>query len=176
MKYLQLIIGIIIIGIVSCKRIQPVEIDYCEMLTRDQSHVNHVETEKSVMEENNKIRHQIFLENYEQLIQLTKDEGFPNISFDSLPQDSCKYWAITATLIHIAQSKPKIFFSEETISLFKEEMDKGNLESEDLTPAFRISFVTNEFCEDLQEIINKAIQTWGMESHLNGLPKFKKCN
>lgn len=176
MKYLQLIIGILIIGMVSCKRIKPIKIDYCEMLTKDQSHVNHVDTDTSVMKENNRIRQQIFLENYEQLIQLTKGEGFPNISFDSLPQDSCKYWAVTATLIHMAQAKPEIFFSEATISLFKEQMDAGNLESEDLTPAFRISFRTNEFCDDLQAPINKAIQTWGMEPHLDSQPKFKKCN
>ncbi|MCC6722976.1 MAG: hypothetical protein IT258_00605 [Saprospiraceae bacterium] len=176
MKYLQLIIGILIIGIVSCERIKPNKIDYCKMLTKDQSHVNHVDTDTSVMNENNRIRQQIFLENYVQLIQSTKEEGFPNISEDNLPQDSCKYWAVTATLIHMAQAKPEIFFSEETISLFKKEMDAGHLKSEDLVPAFRISFTTNEFCDSLQETINKALQTWKMEPFLNSQPKFKKCN
>lgn len=176
MKNTSLTLGILMISMIACKPNKSLELDYCEMLTRDQSYVNHDETDKAVVEENKRKRSQIFVENYEQLIALTKREGFPSISFENLPQDSCKYWAITITLIHIAQTKPETFFSEEAIALFEEEIEKGNIDSEDLAPAFRVSLMTNEFCDDLQGNIEKAIQIWGMEPYLNVRPKFKKCN
>ena len=176
MKYQQIIIGVIIIANIGCNSNKPIEIDYCKMLTRDQSYVNREELDPVKRESNREKRKEIFIENYDQIIQLTKQKGFPNINFEDLPQDSCKYWAVTATLIHMAQSKPEIFFSEKTISLFKDEMNKGNLEPEDLTPAFRLSFTTNEFCEDLKETINKAVQVWEMKPHVNQEPKFKKCD
>jgi hypothetical protein len=176
MKRLQIIIGIFTLIALSCEHNKPIEIDYCEMLARDQYYVNRDETDQAIREENSKKRRQIFEENYEQIIKLTKQEGFPKINFENLPQDSCKYWAVTITLIHIAQSRPEIFFSQETVALFKEEMEKGNLDSKNLAPAFRVSFMTNEFCEELQKPIQDAIESWKMESHLNRKPKFRKCS
>lgn len=175
MKTQQLFNGIILVGLLSCAPINTIEIDFCKMLARDQSNLNYGETDETKREENKKKRRQLFLENYKAIIQLTKDNGFPNIDFGNSPQDSCKFWAVTSTLIHMAQSKPEIFFSEETISIFKEEISKGNMESQDLTAAFRVSFITNEFCEELEKPIRKAINSWGMEAHIKREPKFKKC-
>lgn len=176
MKNIHVFVFLILASNISCQLDNPVQINYCEMLTKDQSHVDFDYTDPQVVKSNVQQRKEIFLENYKQIIALTKQEGFPNINFDSLPQDSCKYWAITATLIHMAQAWPDVFFTEETISLLKKEMEEGNLESEDLTPAFRISFHTNEFCDNLEPLIKKAIDTWEMKPHLDSEPRFKKCD
>lgn len=162
--------------LVACKTNKPVEFDYCSMLETDQSHLNEGVADEIKRKENTSLRKKGFEENFQQILELTKQQGFPNVSFENLPKDSCKYWAVTSTLIHMAQTKPEVFFSEETTTLFKEEMNKGNLDSEDLTPAFRMSFATNEFCQNLEASINRAIQTLGMKPHLYGSPVFKKCD
>lgn len=176
MNPIQTLAGILILAMPNCKPNKPIDIDYCDMLTKDQSYVNLEEKDEQIRMENNKKREELFVKNYEQIIQLTKQEGFPNIDRNNMPQDSCKYWGVTATLIHMAQAKPEIFFSEDNITLFESEIKKGNLEPKNLTPAFRISFITNEFCEDLREPINKAVDVWKMKTFLNSEPKFKKCN
>ncbi len=171
-----IMLAILLLGIFSCSPNKPLAMDYCEMLQRDQSFVDREETDPAKRERNHLKRQQLFIENYEQIIQCTKREGFPKVRFAHLPQDSCKYWAVTMTLIHTAQTKPEIFFGDESISLFNQQIKKGNLEPEVLAPAFRVSFTTNEFCDDLEESIRKAIKIWGMESYLNKEPKFKKCD
>jgi hypothetical protein len=176
MKFISLITVILTVGFWDCKPNKPIELDFCSMLVTDQSHLNDGVTDPDKWKENNSLRKKSFEENFQQILELTKQQGFPNVSFEELPKDSCKYWAVTATLIHMAQTKPEVFFSEEITTLFKEEMNKGNLDSEDLTPAYRISFTSNEFCQKLEASINQAIQTLGMEPHLNGSPTFKKCD
>lgn len=176
MKFISLITIILTVGFWACKTNKSAELDYCKMLTKDQSHLNEGVTDPNKRKENTSLRNKGFEENFQQILVLTKQQGFPNVSFEGLPKDSCKYWAVTATLIHMAQSKPEVFFSEEITTLFKAEITKGNLDSEDLMPAYRISFTSNEFCQKLEASINQAIQTLGMEPHLNGSPSFKKCD
>ncbi|HMR86644.1 MAG TPA: hypothetical protein PKD51_00745 [Saprospiraceae bacterium] len=175
MKYLIIISFSIIAVCWSCKLNKKVDLDYCNMLEKDQSHMNEGVTDPDKRKENTSLRNKGFEENFQQILELTKQQGFPNVSFEDLPKDSCKYWAVTATLIHMAQTKPEVFFSEEITTLFKEEINKGNLDSDDLTPAYRISFTSNKFCQNLEASINHAIQTLGMETYLNGSPTFKKC-
>ena len=176
MKNILLLFITFMINLTACKTNKAVELDYCKMLTKDQSHLNEVVIDPNKRKENTSLRNKGFEENFQQILVLTKQQGFPNVSFEELPKDSCKYWAVTATLIHMAQTKPEVFFSEEITSLFKAEITKGNLDSEDLMPAYRISFTSNEFCQKLEASINQAIQTLGMEPHLNGSPSFKKCD
>lgn len=176
MKYLQVVAGILLIGMVSCESNQPIELDYCAMLTKDQSFVNHGETDSLKRASNYFNRKALFLENFEQLLERTKREGFPQVHFEELPKDSCKNWAITMTLIHMAQAQPDQFFKDEIISLFQNEIKKGNLQPEDLAPAFRVSFTTNEFCEALKAPIQRAVLNWELGSHLDKEPRFKKCD
>jgi hypothetical protein len=176
MKNVLLLFISLIISFTACTSNKSVEWDFCNMLTKDQSHLNDGVTDADKRKENTSLRNKGFEENFLQILELSKQQGFPNVSFEDLPKDSCKYWAVTATLIHMAQTKPEVFFSEEITLLFKEEMNKGNLDSDDLTPAFRMSFATNEFCQNLEASINHAIQTLGMKPHLYGSPIFKKCD
>ena len=175
MKQLQLILVLLLTFTLACKNEKPIELDYCDMLSKDQSYVNKETTDTAVIERNRRLRHQIFVENYTQIVRLTKQSGFPNFDFEALPQDSCKNWALTATLIHMAQAKPEIFFSTENIALLSSEIDKGNLDSSDLFVAFKVSFVTNQFCEELRENINMAITKWRIKDLENTEANYKSC-
>lgn len=160
---------------ISCKPAEPIVLDYCAMLETDQSYVDHDEKDETVRAENSRKRDEIFKENFVSMIELTKQDGFPDISTNETPQDSCRWWAVTMTLIHMAQAEPEVFFDEKTVSLFKNELQKGNVESENLAPPFRVSFMTNTFCNDLKEPIQEAMIAWGVESRINAEPKFKDC-
>lgn len=176
MKKSLILIVLLVVCVIGCKPIEPIELDYCEMLKRDQSYVDRDEPDEKVRTENNRKRGEIFIENFEALISLTKQDGFPEKGLLKTPLDSCRIWAINMTLIHMVQEKPETFFSQEIVSLFDGELKKGNLEAEDLASPIRTSFMTNRFCSDLRDPIQKAIDVWGVGSKIFREPKFKECD
>ena len=141
-----------------------VELDYCKMLEEDQSFLD-----------NSEERNKIFEKNFNQILEKTRKEGFPTVSFKDSKTDSCKYWSVTATLIHIVQSKPELLFDQEVIELFKKEMDKGNMDNDLLIPAFKISSKTREFCDTLKSKIEYSTNLWGLNSSLIKEIKYKEC-
>ena len=76
-------IGLFLFGLVACKE-EPIILDYCKMISEDQSYVN---TDKSDMVKFNadkKERHKIFKKNFELIIRKTKQAGFPYVSLNSV--------------------------------------------------------------------------------------------
>jgi len=69
-----------------------------------------------------KKRLDIIKSNFKLLIAQTEIAGFPNIDYSALPKDSCKTLAVTATLIHIAQTSPESLFNDKIINLFENEI------------------------------------------------------
>jgi len=170
-----LLLKIIIFCFIGCKTDKTKELDYCQILERDQSHVDHTETDTSIIAENRRIRRQYFSENFNQIIEHIKQNGFPRISRETMDQDSCKFHAIQITLIHTIQTRPEVFFSDEIISLFEKEIKNGNMQPEDLLSSFRVGFQMNNFCKDLKENIERAIHVWKITQLKNVELNYTDC-
>ena len=174
-QYYTIIYFALGIGLLSCKS-SPIVIDYCEMIKSDQSFVN---TDKSDMDQFNadrQARHKIFNSNFDAIMQLTSQEGFPYVSLSTYPADSCKYWAVTMTMIHTAQADPEVFFSKKVAKIFETEMKKGNLEKGLLEKSCIISSRTSEFCEHLRTDIQYATKLWGLKPDIFDESKFVECS
>ncbi len=150
--------------IISCtQKEKKIELDYCQMIAEDQ--------------DDTKDRYEAFIRNYQLLIDYTKQNGFPSIDENYLPQDSCKYQAVTFTLVHIAQTAPELLFNNEIIQLFSKEMKKGNLDVSDLYPAFKISSSQGQaFCEALKPYIDASFKAWQMDEELYERFRYEPCN
>ena len=170
-----LIVAFFITGIIACKE-EPIALDYCKMISEDQSYVN---TDKSNMvkfKADKVERHKIFKKNFELIMKKTDQDGFPYISLNNYPQDSCKYWAVSMTMIHTAQSNPQNFFSKKYVDLIKQEMDKGNIEKKLLKQSSEITARTIELCTKLKPKIEYALNRWELESTIFNEANFVKCN
>lgn len=168
------IIGILTILIMSCKN-EPIKLDYCKMIAEDQTFVN---TDKSDMEQfdSDKLkRREIFKKNFNLIMEKTRQDGFPFVSIENYQNDSCKYWAVSMTMIHTAQSNPELFFSKKYANIFKSELDKGNIERRLLEQSSIITSKTIELCEELQSEIKYATNLWGIDYSIFNDAKFIKC-
>ena len=161
----RVIVILVILGIFSCKQVnsEKEKLNFCQMLNDDQ-------------ELKGQQRHNAFKANFNSIIEYTKLNGFPNFDFNSLPQDSCKTWAIMGTLIHIVQSSPESVFKPEIIDLLSIEIGKGNLDPEDIYPAFKISTGGNQiFCDSLRPYIEETFVKWKMDIDLKSGFKYENC-
>lgn len=168
-------ITLFILVLFSCKQ-DPIYIDYCKMIDDDQSFVN---TNKRDLEQYNadKLeRHKIFKKNFDMLMRKTAQDGFPYVALENLPQDSCKYWAVSMTMIHTAQSNPTVFFSKKYADLFKREMDEGNLEEQTLKRSVEITAKTIELCENIKSDIQYAVGVWGIDYSVFDEANFVACD
>jgi len=163
-----------LMGLFGCKY-EPVVLDYCKMISDDQTFVN---TDKSDMVKFNadrKKRHKIFKKNFDLIMKKTKQDGFPYVSLNNYSQDSCKYWAVSMTMIHTAQSNPKLFFSKDYVDLFKTEMNKGNIEKKLLIQSSQITAKTIDLCNNLKPKIKYALDKWELDSMLFDEANFIEC-
>lgn len=162
---LKIVYGLsLVIFLISCN--QPkVDIDYCSMLEEDQSYLSSEELDQ---------RKKVFVENLETIVKEINENGFPDINpIGKPPKDSCKYWAINGTLIHISQTRPDLFYNEDHVSLFETEIKKGNLDPQVLYPAIKMGS-SREFCSDMKSQIFGAIDRWTLDANDFEL-KFKEC-
>ncbi len=145
------------------------------MIADDQAFVN---TDKSDLERFNSDklkRRKIFKKNFDLIMDKTRQDGFPFVSIENYQRDSCKYWAVSMTMIHTAQSNPEVFFSKKYTEIFKSELDKGNIERKLLEQSCIITAKTNELCEELQSNIKYATDLWEIEYSIFDEAKFIKC-
>jgi hypothetical protein len=175
MKYLVLSIALILCGFLSCNN-EPISLNYCKMIEEDQSFVNTDKTDMNQFNLDKIERHKLFKKNFELLMMKTKQDGFPKVSLNNFKQDSCKYFAITMTMIHTAQSNPNVFFSEKYANLFKREMDKGNIEKKLLTQSATITAKTIDLCKDIKPDIKFAVELWGIDFSIFNEANFIDCN
>lgn len=148
----------------SCQSDVPIVLDYCKMHAEDQSFLD-----------DSFKRKEMFKKKIHQIMAYTRQQGFPKVSFYDEPFDSCKYWAVTGTMIHIAQAEPALLFNQKTIDFFKKEMEKGNLDKELFIPAFKISSRTNTFCETMKPDIEYALQLWELDASYFEEATYIKC-
>ena len=149
-------------------------IDYCEILEKDQSNLF---SQERTQEENAialEKRKQIFLENFDVIIKEVMRKGFPHLNEESKKLDSCIYDAILATLIHISQTRPDLFYSPEITDLFLKEIQANRLTTDLLyTPVKMGAF--NTVCDTLKTRIETAIKLWGVKEELLQNFKYKNC-
>jgi hypothetical protein len=142
---------------------QPTELSYCEMHETDQSFVNNDKTDMERYEADREKRLQLIKANFESLVTYSMREGFPLVHPEDAVLDSCKYWAVTMTMIHTAQAQPDLFFSPEMSSFFKKEMNKGNIRRELLEQCLIIAFRTNSLSEANTAHVSTAAESWGIQ-------------
>ena len=112
-----------IVVILGCKKASLNQIDFCKMLELDQSYVPNEETTMEEAMLNSQKREKIFKDNFKQLIEYSKQNGFPQIgSLKTTDLDSCKNWAIALTFFHVGQSQPKLFFEKKQPNCLKERL------------------------------------------------------
>ncbi len=130
---------------ISCNNEKP-NLDYCTMLDNDQSHINSDKNSPTYQSDREK-RNDIYLENFNQIIEYSKKYGFPQIERKQAMSDSCKYKTISATFVHIAQSNINQFFIEEVKSFFLVESKKNTELKKIIGQSIIVTLNTNDLCE-----------------------------
>jgi hypothetical protein len=162
------------LGFIACGQ-EALILDYCKMISEDQSYVNTDKSDMVNFKADKAKRHEIFKKNFDLLMMKTKQAGFPYVSLNNYQQDSCKYWAVSMTMIHTAQSNPSLFFNKKYAKLFKREMDKGNIEKKLLRQASTITAKTIDLCETIKPNIKYATELWGIDYSIFEEANFIKC-
>lgn len=168
------IILICLISLSYCK-VDPIKLDYCTMMSEDQSFINYDMSNMVKFNEDKIKREQLFKKNFDLLMLKTKQDGFPNVTVNDFMLDSCKYWAVSMTMIHTAQTNPELFFSNRTANLFKREMDKGNLRKAILEESCVFVASTNDLCNQLSDDIRVACDLWEVDHSIFENTVFVKC-
>lgn len=175
MKVLKMVmVAIYLSGLIACSE-GPIPLDYCKMISEDQLHVNNDKSDSLKYQADRAERYETFEKNFELIMQKTRQDGFPYVSLNNYTEDSCKYWAVSMTMIHTAQSNPGKFFSKKYADLFKNEMEKGNLERELLERSSIITAKTMDLCDELKPDIEYAVKTWGIRSNIFDEANFINC-
>ena len=161
-------------SLISCNE-KSIDLDYCKMLSDDQSNVNWDKSNMMKFDDDKIKRNKKIINNFKLLIDESKINGFPRVNLDFSSPDSCKNRAVTMTMIHIAQINPNLFFGDKYSKLFKTEIDKGNLDKELLRRSSIVCFRTEEICEFLKPKIEIALNLWDIHSSILKHAKFVKC-
>ncbi|GEM_PF-6528790 len=94
---------------------------YKTIMKTDQSHVN-----------DNEIRHLIFKTNFNQIISIIQNQGYPKYKEQPKKKkdQTIIKTATTITFFHILQSAPEMLLDPAIIALLKNEIDAGNMPKE----------------------------------------------
>lgn len=153
--------------LIHCGLKKSIKLDYCKMLEEDQSHVNNDKSNMEQYRKDSNLRDAIFYKNFQSIIELTLEEGFPDVN---MTKDSCLNSAVYMTMIHTAQSNPKLFFSNEIVALFKEELKNESLDKQLLNTSTLMGYLSNETEEEIKLMIDVAIKTWNIDREKNFEP------
>lgn len=175
MKTSQLFFVFLLLLQLSCSE-EKIVLDYCTMIAEDQLHVNQDKSDMDRFNADRKKRHKIFEKNFDLLMQKTRQDGFPFVSLQTYAADSCKYWAVTMTMLHTAQSDPAKFFSKKYARIFQAELNKGNIEKSLLEKSCTLTANTIALCEDLKPDIRRSVEMWGVDFAVFEVADFVKCD
>lgn len=151
------------------------DLNYCFIHETDQSFVNTDKSDMVQFEKDKLKRASLIKKNFKDLICFSESFGFPFVEPNTSVLDSCKYWAVTMTMIHAAQVQPEGFFSEKNTKLFKRELEKGNIRIKLLEQSVIIMVKTKDLCKAMESKIKYALNLWGLESALINDAKFINC-
>lgn len=137
-------------------------LDYCSMLDNDSKYVNYDKNSKNYLSDK-KNRYSIFKYNYENIIELSKSNGFPDLWAIESELDTCKRAAIRVTFIHIAQSDINLFYKYE--HFFKKEIEKGNMPIDLIGYGINVMLHTNELCEEEEKNLKNFLKRMDLENY-----------
>jgi hypothetical protein len=135
------------------------------MLSNDQAHVNYDKSDVNYLSDK-AMRHEIFRNNFFEIMAYTSKEGFPQIGESNPAPDSCMKRAITITFIHIAQSDITIFFDKKTKGVFQKEIKKGNLPPNLIAKSIAIMLRTNELCMQTKVDLLQFVKDLAIDSEV----------
>ena len=160
----------------TCKDAGQKELDFCKMLSLDQSNVFPDTINGIVVKPNSETRVKLFEQNFKQLIQYSEQNGFPELGpLKATGLDSCRRWAVVITLFHIGQSQPKLFFEKHNREVLQNEIENGRMSGGDLFAPLREGFNGHTFCIRDKDEMYAALKAWKLDS--KKLPKitFVEC-
>jgi hypothetical protein len=128
--------------------------DLCERLKKDQSNYN-----------DTAIRHAIFTDNFQTLLNITTSYGFPTQKLGrTLEERICIGSFTRMTLIHILQSRPLMITDTNVVTLFLREINSGRLDRKVLEDHFFILYNgSTKLCKDYKDKIENAFKIWGLK-------------
>lgn len=151
------------------------DLDYCFIHETDQSFVNTDKSDMVKFQEDKLKRAALIKQNFKDLIHYAEASGFPFVTTNMAMLDSCKYRAVTMTMIHAAQIQPEVFFSQKNIKLFKKELAKGNIRPELLKASIIALVKVYDICSTLKSRIEYALNEWEFKNSLIKDAKFINC-
>jgi len=86
------------------------------------------------------IRHQIFLDNFDTIIAIIENQGFPTLSEKLRNKRNLRSIdsGVQRTFIHILQTQPELLLNEKIIALLKLEIENGRLDPKLLKVAMSV--------------------------------------
>lgn len=78
------------------------------------------------------VRLQIFLNNFNTIVSITKSQGFPQLKkeYKLSRKRYCIFFFSSVNFLHVLQTKPEVLLNFEIINLFKIEIEFGRLDRE----------------------------------------------
>jgi len=145
------------------------------MIEADQSFVNNDRSDLQLFEADRTKRKAIIHANFDLLLEVTNQDGFPIITETDKEEQTCRYRALTMTMIHAAQLFPERFFGPSCIAVFSGELEVGRLDRALLERASFVTIRTMEICEELEPQILQALKSWRLDPTLLQGASFISC-
>ena len=113
--------------------------------------------------------------NFNALLEVIDREGFPTLTYKDKAENTCRYRALTMTMIHAAQLFPERFFGPSCVTFFATEMKAGRLEQDLLEQACIIALQTMNLCQELEPFMQQALIRWELDPALMSGASFVPC-
>lgn len=153
----------------------PAPLDYCLMIEADQSFVNNDRSNLAQFEADRAKREALIEANFDGLLEVVNRSGFPILTDKDKEENTCRYRAITMTMIHTAQLFPERFFGPFCTAIFTTEMKEDRLDQALLERASIITARTMDICTDWKPQIQQALFQWGLDLALLEEMSFVEC-
>lgn len=170
---LLLLLNLVVMCMSGCGTKTASPLDYCTMLKKDQDNINLDKSDPNY-EDDRTNRINDIKKNFEELISYSRINGFPYVEINMAGSDSCKFWAITMTMIHAAQTQSEYFFSPKMAVYFQKEIDNGHLNYELIEQCIEAAQIS-KICRTQRKSIHNAMTIWGMDTTTLNEFNFIEC-
>ena len=121
--------------------------------------------------DNPKVREEIFLKNFDTIIWLIQEHGYPNLTRFKKEKKLKRSIenGISRTFTHILQTQPEKLLNAETIRLLKNEISNGRMSNLQLKDALKVFQYDNDigrsdqWNQDLSDLFYLAIREWDIK-------------
>ncbi|MBK7128784.1 MAG: hypothetical protein IPM74_02235 [Crocinitomicaceae bacterium] len=113
------------------------------------------------------VRLQVFLNNFNTIVSITKMQGFPSLKneYRLRRKRDCISFFSSVNFLHVLQTKPEVLLNFEIINLFDDEIESGRLDKEIVSFSFRaiqklISLGHASLSQNNMEMLKVASSEW----------------